>query len=144
MNHDDVLRDRLARQRLTGRPAVSPVDAVRGLLGVQAQDAVTAQAMVALRSTGRVTDVQAAVDAGTVVRPHVLRPTWHYVAAEELAWLLALAGPKTEASAAARRWTVRSNRRRWRGASSGRGAGSGPPRPDPCPPWCCPSSTRRS
>lgn len=102
MNHDDLLRDRLARQRLTGPPATSPEALVRDLLAVQAQDAVMAQAMVALRSTGRASDVRAAVDAGTVVRTHVLRPTWHYVAADDLVWLLALTAPKIERSLTAR------------------------------------------
>ncbi len=102
MDHDDMLRDRLARQHLTGAPAASPEAVVRDLLAVQAQDATMAQAMVALRSTGRATDVRAAVDAGTVVRTHLLRPTWHYVAADDLLWLLALTGPKIETSLAAR------------------------------------------
>ncbi|MCL2091774.1 MAG: hypothetical protein FWH11_11375 [Micrococcales bacterium] len=30
------------------------------------------------------------------MRTHVLRPTWHYAAADDLVWLLVLTGPKIE------------------------------------------------
>src|SRR5205823_5378854 len=33
-------------------------------------------------------------DDGTVIRTHVLRPTWHFVLAEDLGWLLDLTGPR--------------------------------------------------
>jgi hypothetical protein len=39
---------------------------------------------------------------GTVVRTHVLRPTWHLLAAEDLRWLLRLTSPKVERSMGAR------------------------------------------
>jgi hypothetical protein len=47
----------------------------------------------------RIADVTAAgiaasLDRGLVIRTHVLRPTWHYVAAEDLRAWLALTGPR--------------------------------------------------
>jgi hypothetical protein len=36
----------------------------------------------------------AAFDAGHFLRTHVLRPTWHFVAPEDIRWLLALTGPR--------------------------------------------------
>jgi len=38
--------------------------------------------------------VERAVDSGAIVRTHVLRPTWHFVAREDLRWMLALTGPR--------------------------------------------------
>jgi hypothetical protein len=39
-------------------------------------------------------DLQAAFDRGDFLRTHVLRPTWHFVAADDLPWLLALTAPR--------------------------------------------------
>jgi hypothetical protein len=36
----------------------------------------------------------ALLDDGTVLRTHVLRPTWHFVRAEDAGWLLELTGPR--------------------------------------------------
>lgn len=99
---DAVLAARLATQRLTGPPADGPVQVVRELLAVQAQDAPLAQAMVALRCDGTAADVAAAVARGEIIRTHVLRPTWHYVAAADLRGLLQLTSPRVESGMASR------------------------------------------
>ena len=75
MDRDAVLAARLATQRLTGPAAATPVQVVRELLCVQAQDAALARAMIGLRSNSTDADVQAAVASGELVRTHVLRPT---------------------------------------------------------------------
>src|SRR5205823_2782689 len=36
------------------------------------------------------------IDDGSLIRTHVLRPTWHLVAAEDIRWLLALTGPRVQ------------------------------------------------
>lgn len=46
------------------------------------------------RTTGAtLASVDAAVAEGSVLRTHVLRPTWHFVAADDLRWMIALSGP---------------------------------------------------
>ncbi len=103
MDRDDVLRARLATQRLSGPAAATPAQAVSELLCVQSQDAPIARSMIALRCEGvRESDVLAGIAAGDIVRTHVLRPTWHYVAAADLRWLLALTSPKVESGMGAR------------------------------------------
>ncbi|SEQ35978.1 winged helix DNA-binding domain-containing protein [Microlunatus flavus] len=68
----------------------TPVEAVRLLAAVQSQELAHALWSLALRSdAASEADVRAALDAGAVVRTHVLRPTWHLVAAEDARWLLA-------------------------------------------------------
>ncbi|HEU5107379.1 MAG TPA: winged helix DNA-binding domain-containing protein, partial [Micromonosporaceae bacterium] len=36
------------------------------------------------------------LDSGAVVRTHVLRPTWHFVRAEDICWLLDLTAPRVQ------------------------------------------------
>ena len=92
---DRVLALRLSTQGLTGPGFITPAEAVRHLLAVQAQDAPLARWSLSLRSGGPDDNsVRAAVDDGTLVRTHLLRPTWHYVAVEDLRWLVGLTGPK--------------------------------------------------
>jgi hypothetical protein len=90
-----VIRARLAVQHIARPIRATPLDIVRHLLAVQAQDYIGAKWGVGLRIKGA-TDaaVDRAVNAATIVRTHVLRPTWHFVAAEDIRWLLAITGPR--------------------------------------------------
>jgi hypothetical protein len=100
----EVARLRLVAQRLAGRPAGSPAEAVRLLTAVQAQDFPGALTSVALRTPSRLRkDVEAALDAGEVVRSWPMRGTLHFVAAEDLRWLLDLLGARMLTAAAGRR-----------------------------------------
>ncbi len=66
---------------------------------MQAQEYAMAKWAIGLRAQG-LTDaaVEAAFDAGTLLRTHVLRPTWHFVAPADLRWLLQLTGPRVQAA----------------------------------------------
>ena len=46
--------------------------------------------------------MDAALTEGTIVRTHVLRPTWHFVARDDIRWLLALSGPRVQQGNAGR------------------------------------------
>jgi hypothetical protein len=95
---------RLASHHLGATRSASPADAVRWMLAVQAQDLPGAKWSLALRTHGSTeVAVDAALDAGAVVRSWPLRGTLHLVAAEDLAWLLSLTGPRQISGAAARR-----------------------------------------
>ena len=65
------------------------------LLAVQAENPSQSAWAVAARTAspgpGR---LASALASGEVVRTHVLRPTWHYVARSDIDWLLALTGPR--------------------------------------------------
>ena len=94
----DVARRRLRNQGLTGPKQTEPADVVRRLGAVQAQDYPAAKWALGLRCRGIVDgDVEDAFDAGTIIRTHVLRPTWHFVHSADLRWLLALTGPRVNA-----------------------------------------------
>jgi hypothetical protein len=64
---------------------------------MQAQDYPPAKWSIGQRSTGlHDDDLDRALTEGSIVRTHVLRPTWHFVAREDLRWLMALSGPRVQ------------------------------------------------
>ena len=98
-----IVRRRLAAQRLTGEPCADVAAAVAWSGVVQAQEHAEALWSLALRIGGVTSDdVQAACDRGEVLRTHVLRPTWHFVAAADLRWMLRLTGARLQAKGAGR------------------------------------------
>jgi hypothetical protein len=85
----------LRSQHLVAPYAVSAREAVGSLLAVQAENPGQAAWAVASRTPDPDQDELASVlDEGTVVRTHVLRPTWHFVRAEDVGWLLELTGSR--------------------------------------------------
>ena len=84
---------RLCALRLVGPPEPTATAAVRRLGAAQAQDYPGALLSVALRTVGRQrAEVEAALDAGSVVRSWPMRGTLHLVAADDLRWFLDTAG----------------------------------------------------
>ena len=74
------------------------------MTAIQAQDYSGALTSVALRmASGARQQVVAALDAGDVVRSWPMRGTLHFVAAEDLPWILSLTAPRVVAGAATRR-----------------------------------------
>ncbi|WP_430332819.1 winged helix DNA-binding domain-containing protein [Rhodococcus sp. ACT016] len=94
---------RLVAQRIAGPGFDSAVETVRWLTAAQAQDYPGALASIALRSglQGR-SSMIAALNAGEVVRSWPMRGTLHFVAADDLPWMLSLTGARTLSSAGAR------------------------------------------
>src|SRR5688500_5898314 len=68
---------------------------------MQSQDFAGAKWAIGQRlTTATDAQVEAALDAGLILRTHVLRPTWHFVAPADIRWLLALTGPRVHAVSA--------------------------------------------
>ncbi|MBZ2198759.1 winged helix DNA-binding domain-containing protein [Occultella gossypii] len=94
-----VLRRRMATQRLTSSGLPEPADVVRLLTCVQSQEAPNAMWSLGMRTRGGTDDgVRAAFDEGQFLRTHILRPTWHFVAPQDLRWILGLTSPKVLSS----------------------------------------------
>jgi hypothetical protein len=94
----DISLERLYNQRLVGQSLATPQAVVRWLGAVQAQDYTGAKWALAQR-TGQVTSagIDTLFNDGKILRTHVMRPTWHFVAPEDIRWLLMLTGPRVQA-----------------------------------------------
>jgi DNA glycosylase AlkZ-like len=91
----EIARWRLRTQHLVTPHAGSAAGVIRSLLAVQAENASQAAWAVASRTPHPdAGELAALLDQGRVVRTHVLRPTWHFVAAEDIGWLLELTAPR--------------------------------------------------
>jgi hypothetical protein len=91
----DIVRQRLLNQHLLGVKFDQPEEVVRWLGAVQSQDYAGTKWALAQRMNG-VSDAeldQAFAD-GVILRTHVMRPTWHFVAPEDIRWLLKLTAPR--------------------------------------------------
>jgi len=65
---------------------------------VQAQDYAGAKWAVAQRTKAAVdSTVEQALTEGTILRTHVLRPTWHFVTPADIRWMLTLTAPRINA-----------------------------------------------
>jgi hypothetical protein len=96
MTNRAIAHARLANSRLVGEPLARPEDVVRWFGAVQAQDVPGALWTIAQRTSPGATmaGVAAAFDDGRFIRTHALRPTWHFLAPDELRWIEALTGPR--------------------------------------------------
>lgn len=89
-----IARHRAASLRLSMPAAMSPSDLVGWLGAMQSQDYGLAKWSVAQRLAIRHPDVERAVDDGSILRTHALRPTWHFVARDDLRWIQMLTSPR--------------------------------------------------
>jgi hypothetical protein len=87
---------RLDNQCVTGSPRRRPADVVARLGAVQAQEYPAAKWALALRMREGATGdaIDRAFDTGAILRTHLLRPTWHFVASSDVHWMLELTAPR--------------------------------------------------
>lgn len=99
---DDLLARRLAHHGL-GDPAPDVVTAARRMLATQAQELWGGRWGLTVRTaTGTGADVDAALDAGRLVRSWPMRGTLHLVPAEDLHWVLGVTAGRMRAKVRAR------------------------------------------
>ncbi len=93
-----LVRRRLRDQRLGGEGLERPADVVSWLGAMQAQEYAEAKWSIGERlRAGGDADVEAAFDRGEILRTHLMRPTWHFVARADIRWLLRLTAPRVHA-----------------------------------------------
>ena len=95
----DIPSLRLHSQHISASAFKHPEQVVAWLGAVQAQDYAAAKWAVAQRARG-VTDaaMDRALANGSILRTHVLRPTWHFVTPADIRWMLALTAPRVNAA----------------------------------------------
>lgn len=94
----DIAQRRLCSQLIAQHMFGKPEDVVSWLGAVQAQDYAAAKWAIGLR-TRSITDVdvEQAFNDGTILRTHLMRPTWHFVSPADIRWLLTLTAPRVHA-----------------------------------------------
>jgi len=98
MTNLDIAHQRLHNQLITQRTFEKPGDVVQWLGAVQAQDYAAAKWALGLRMQGAIDEsIEQAFAGGTILRTHVMRPTWHFVAPADIRWMLALTAPRVNA-----------------------------------------------
>ncbi len=91
MNPREINLQRLHNQQLVQTRYTTPAGLVSYLGAMQAQDFPMAKWAVGVRLPGS-TDatVEAAIARADILHLHLLRPTWHFVAAQDVYWMLDL------------------------------------------------------
>lgn len=100
MPFDDrqMARLRLQIQGIEPPRFQQPEEVVQFLGAMQSQEYVLAKWSIIQRAAGvDEAAVDRAVAAGTILRTHVLRPTWHFVRDEDIWWMLDLTAPRVRA-----------------------------------------------
>lgn len=91
MDEATIARWRMHNHLLWHSPAPGISEVLGALAASQGQDVLPSAWALAQRVHAEACteqDVLAAYDAGTIVRTHLLRPTWHFVNPADLRWLL--------------------------------------------------------
>lgn len=94
----EIAPARLANQLLGKKKGKQPGDVVAWLGAMQAQDFAAAKWALGLRlPQATEAKIEKAFNDGLILRTHVMRPTWHFVAPQDIRSLLALTAPRVHA-----------------------------------------------
>lgn len=90
MDFSFIRKHRLKNQQLTETKFFEPEKLVSHFGAIQAQDYAMAKWAIGLRTQKTEKQIEDAINEGKIIRTHILRPTWHFVAAEDIYWMLEL------------------------------------------------------
>ena len=99
MNLTDIANIRLISQQIEQTKFKTVKELVDWMSAIQAQDYAMAKWAIGIRlpnATDRV--IETAMKQGEIIRTHLLRPTWHFVSADDIYWMLALKATPIKAS----------------------------------------------
>lgn len=95
MNTSDILQMRLHNQLLATHNLKKPHEVVAWMGAMQSQSLELAKWAIGSRLQGSIVqDVEKALNTGTIIRTHILRPTWHFVSSEDIYWMFELSNPR--------------------------------------------------
>jgi hypothetical protein len=103
MNRQEIVQRRLANHHLSGAPLATPEAAVGWLTAVQAQDYPGASWSIGIRTRASSDALDLALAEGTILRTHILRPTWHFVLPSDIRWLQRLTAARVHRQVASYR-----------------------------------------
>lgn len=94
----EVAHQRLENHRLRSSESRNPKDVLRHFAAMQAQEFAYAKWSLAQRAPGTtVVDIDRLFAEGILLRTHLVRPTWHFVLADDIRWMLTATAPRVEA-----------------------------------------------
>lgn len=103
MTEPEIAQQRLYSQHIATQTFATPTKIVKYMGAMQAQDYAGAKWAVGMRlQKGNDAAVDKAMADGSIIRTHVLRPTWHFVAPDDLRWMLDLTAHRIIALSASR------------------------------------------
>ncbi len=85
---------RLGNQLLTNNTFTKTQEIVSHFGAMQAQDYAMAKWAIGSRLGTDEKTIDNAINNAEIIRTHILRPTWHFVAAEDIHWMLELTAPQ--------------------------------------------------
>jgi hypothetical protein len=99
MTNDEISNIRIASQKIEGTDFKTAGEVVKWMGAVQAQDFAMAKLALGLRIMNPSDEeIEAAFNHGEIIRTHLLRPTLHFVSAEDIYWMLELTSPQIKSS----------------------------------------------
>lgn len=96
MTFQEISHHRLVSQKLYKTSQSSPQEIVKHLGAMQAQDYAMAKWAIGSRCDASEKEIQEAIDSAKIIRTHILRPTWHFVSADDIYWMLDVSGPQVQ------------------------------------------------
>jgi hypothetical protein len=97
----EIRYHRLKNQHLLNSRLKDPIDVLKSLVALQSQDYSGAKWALGQRTISATdTIIEQAFTEGQILRTHLMRPTWHFVAREDIGWLLTLTAPRVSAMSA--------------------------------------------
>jgi len=86
---------RLQNQQILRSKFATPQEVVAWHGAKQAQEYTHAKWAIGLRVPDATDQtIEHAIDTGTILRTHIMRPTWHFVAAQDIRWMMRLTAPQ--------------------------------------------------
>lgn len=90
MKYSEIAKQRLVSQRIVHPKTTSPLEVVSALGAMQSQDYASAKWPIGLRAGCSEQDVIDSINKGEIVRTWPMRGTLHFIAAEDIHWMLDL------------------------------------------------------
>jgi hypothetical protein len=94
MTFSEISCSRLINQQIPAIKCATVKDLVSYMCAMQAQDYSMAKWAIGVRLSGSTESmVENSIRDGQIIRTHVLRPTWHFISADDIHWMHQLTAP---------------------------------------------------
>jgi hypothetical protein len=95
----DIAKLRLRNQKIDATTFTNASDVVKWMGAMQAQDYSMGKWAIGKRIFGATDEIiEKALNDGLILRTHLLRPTWHFLSAADIYWMLELTAPRIKSS----------------------------------------------